>query len=630
MAILSPDWNTINKLKVAPTTGEKTLLNFLEANLDDSYEIFFQPYLNGDNPDIVIMRKNSGVLIIEVKDWNLDAYKINLDHTWSLNNKENTIISSPFEQVEKYKYNLFDLHSIELFQAALKDKRNRGVVNCLVYFHATKNEDLDSFMKGHGVKNRYYWSRENLNKSALNQLLAYCYLHKDSKFFDDEVYDSIKRYLQAPYHQIEEGIDIIYTKAQQELIRSEVKPRRKIKGAAGSGKTLVLAKRAVNAHIRTGSEVLILTYNIALRNYIRDRISDVRTGFEWRYFHIMNYHTFFKAQANNYNLKANSIGSFNDINFFKSKENDIKKYDAVFIDEVQDYDEAWLEIITKYFMHDKTEFVVFGDEKQNIYERTLDDNKEPKIKSIPGVWNKSLNTSHRFYSNIGNLALKFQKTIFAQKYSVDDLNVMSQFDFQKRIINYHYFEEENIQALYDLVFKVAQENSIHPSDIGILSNNVKTLRTLDYWIRKYKKEKTITTFETEEYYQHLSNDFYKEKIVYPETTQGAYFVFDKDNFFIDKTCFMIISNNAQYLLGILSSKLFEVTYKSIFSSIELGINGYQYNKHALLKLPIIKPKGSYEVDIINMINNKSYKDIDKYVYDIYNLSKEEIQFIENQ
>ena len=37
-------------------------------------------------------------------------------------------------------------------------------------------------------------------------------------------------------------------------------------------------------------------------------------------------------------------------------------------------------------------------------------------------------------------------------------------------------------------------------------------------------------------------DFDKQKIVYPETTQGAYFVFDEKKMFIDKTCFMLISD----------------------------------------------------------------------------------------
>lgn len=112
-------------------------------------------------------------------------------------------------------------------------------------------------------------------------------------------------------------------------------------------------------------------------------------------------------------------------------------------------------------------------------------------------------------------------------------------------------------------------------------------------------------------------DFNKPKIIYPETTQGAYFAFDNKGFYIDKTCFMLISDEAEYLQNILSCRLFEFAYKRIFSSIELGEHGYQYNKHALIKLPILKPNKT-----INLTNEQIYK--------LYKLSKEEIAFIESQ
>jgi len=76
MAILFPDLAQISELKVPPTEGELHLLNHLNEHLDDSFEVYFQPMLDGDRPDIVIMKKHAGILIIEVKDWNFDAYTI--------------------------------------------------------------------------------------------------------------------------------------------------------------------------------------------------------------------------------------------------------------------------------------------------------------------------------------------------------------------------------------------------------------------------------------------------------------------------------------------------------------------------------------------------------------------------
>ena len=115
------------------------------------------------------------------------------------------------------------------------------------------------------------------------------------------------------------------------------------------------------------------------------------------------------------------------------------------------------------------------------------------------------------------------------------------------------------------------------------------------------------------------DDFSKPKIIYPETTQGAYFAYDDKGLFIDKTCFMLISNDGEYLQQTLSSKLFEFAYKRIFSSVSLGEHGYQYNKHALVKLPIIKPEDGQHIDT---------SDINHCIYNLYNISPEEISYIE--
>ena len=134
------------------------------------------------------------------------------------------------------------------------------------------------------------------------------------------------------------------------------------------------------------------------------------------------------------------------------------------------------------------------------------------------------------------------------------------------------------------------------------------------------------------------DDFYKQKIIYPETTQGAYFYLDENQYFIDKTCFMITGNNLKFLLGNLSSSLFEFAYKHIYSSIELGKSAYQYNKHALILLPIINPSLVSQDDKKNVENlvdlllksNKKDKyqmDLDNLIYKLYNISKEEIEFI---
>ena len=93
----------INKRKPAPTEGEKALINFLYLNYDDSFEIFYQPFLNGDLPDVIVMHKGGGVMIFEVKDWDLSNYTITSTGQWKINSNGVIRKDNPLRQVLKYK-----------------------------------------------------------------------------------------------------------------------------------------------------------------------------------------------------------------------------------------------------------------------------------------------------------------------------------------------------------------------------------------------------------------------------------------------------------------------------------------------------------------------------------------------
>ena len=97
--------------------------------------------------------------------------------------------------------------------------------------------------------------------------------------------------------------------------------------------------------------------------------------------------------ASMYDLPINNINEFDNQDFFYKVKSSIDKFDSIFIDEIQDYKQEWLNLIINYFTHEDTELIVFGDEKQNIYERELDENKEIKITKIPGRWTRSLKKS---------------------------------------------------------------------------------------------------------------------------------------------------------------------------------------------------------------------------------------------
>ena len=138
------------------------------------------------------------------------------------------------------------------------------------------------------------------------------------------------------------------------------------------------------------------------------------------------------------------------------------------------------------------------------------------------------------------------------------------------------------------------------------------------------------------------SEFDEEKIVYPETTHSANFFYDKGEFYLDKTCFMITGSDLKILVGLLSSTLMTFAYKRYCSGTVLGAKGYQYNKHALEKLPVTKIPASQQqvfITLVDQILDAKHTDpgadtsdledeIDKLVSELYNLTENEIAIVE--
>lgn len=510
MAKLSPPLDIINGQKIPPTSGELCLLNFLQSILDNSYEIYFQPFLNGDQPDIAILRRNGGLLFIEVKECNLDHYEMYDVSNW-ISKKSMKRVMSPTQQVKKYKDRLFNLHSSELQDKASHDSRLYGRVCCAIYFHNATEMQLIDFYKDNISDEKFYkrnYYTQMLGKDSLTKEMFLAYLDKirltkNNYNFDYPLYISIQRFLIPPLHKIEDGLSLKYTQAQKLLIESVGGQRRKIKGVAGSGKTYVLAKIAANAQIRTNSRVLILTFNIALRNYIHDRINDVRENFDWNNFYITNYHQFFKAQAIKYMLDINELTDFEDKKFFESQKSRIIPYQAIFIDEIQDYKQEWLDLIIEYFSDINTELKVFGDEKQNIYDRELDSNKEPIVRTIVGQWNRSLSQSFRLFGYVANIAIAYQDEILSKKYKKSDMSSESKssddtLNLDNQVLKYYYCKGLNQDEITEQIFRVIKNENIHSSDVAILSSSIEMIRDINDIIINTYNEKTTITFETNE------------------------------------------------------------------------------------------------------------------------------------
>ncbi|MFP5982376.1 class I SAM-dependent DNA methyltransferase [Helicobacter pylori] len=149
------------------------------------------------------------------------------------------------------------------------------------------------------------------------------------------------------------------------------------------------------------------------------------------------------------------------------------------------------------------------------------------------------------------------------------------------------------------------------------------------------------------YYQ----DFEKEKIVYGEIVQEPRFYLDNGEcelgvFYAEATSFILTGEHLRYLLGMLHSKLITFAFKTFYAGGGLGESGYRYKKAFIERLPIpqITEKNQELADKITdgakqilalkekdpkANTQRSEKEIDALVYQLYNLTDEEIKIIEN-
>ncbi|MCQ2617374.1 class I SAM-dependent DNA methyltransferase [Helicobacter pylori] len=155
---------------------------------------------------------------------------------------------------------------------------------------------------------------------------------------------------------------------------------------------------------------------------------------------------------------------------------------------------------------------------------------------------------------------------------------------------------------------------------------------------------------------HLRNcayleDFEKEKIVYGEIVQEPRFYLDNGEcglgyFYAEATSFILTGEHLRYLLGMLHSKLITFAFKTFYAGGGLGESGYRYKKAFIERLPIpkiteknkkIADKITDGAEAILVLKEKDpkantqklEKEIDALVYQLYNLTDEEIKIIEN-
>lgn len=438
-----------NELKVPFTKGEYYLSKQLDAKLPDEWVIHTKPELRnrwGSNicpqtPDVVIANKRHGIMIIEIKDWQIDlpkyksGEKINRKgkKIWEvfIEDEKGTRTSNinPVYKADGYRLRMIDgIHEIQ--EEIFNDKRKNILIKSGLYFHniisSQKAKSFVGIPKYFNPDRCTVFGRDMLDKNVkIEQFIPL--INNNIKIHSNTDWLSkFKNWISPPLH-ISEGQNLISERdlndKQKRYIISRPGVIQKLSGVAGSGKTRVIAIRAASL-AKLGKKILVICYNITLKNYLKKEIEGTKYDFDPTNIDIFYFHDFCKAYREFRNIEYPDEGSMQK-NDELEKEKIIRdkienrnlsaNYDAIIIDEGQDFKETWFKLL-RNFLSQNGEMLIAFDDKQNIYSI-----KKFKISGVgSGRWGV-LNKGYRLLNEHINLVNKFSNE-FLTDFKSDEEN----------------------------------------------------------------------------------------------------------------------------------------------------------------------------------------------------------------
>jgi len=276
-------------LRVDLTDGERGLTERLIEALSDEWRLYLQPHVGGTRPDLALVHPDAGIQLIEVKDYDLDAYDVTGDTLQVRTGSGLQTTRSPFDQVDEARDALFQLLLPFAEEARQDDRRTFGFVRAGVYLtHASPSQlgDVKAFARrslGSAAEHYGLAGRATLRDEDLETLIPLLGKVEHGNEHVETIRERAAAIgLERPWHEILHGWlhptpDEALQNEPLELTPSQQRAaahdsdRLLVTGPAGSGKTLVLARRAAQA-LLDGDDVLVLGFNITLWHYVRDYV----------------------------------------------------------------------------------------------------------------------------------------------------------------------------------------------------------------------------------------------------------------------------------------------------------------------------------------------------------------------
>jgi len=376
---------TIPKTIENMNKSERYILNKLKQlyMLEPSISyLYLEPKIKNLTPDFILIDPIRGVMIIEVKAWDLDYIDtINQKNVITLNNQ---ILENPLSKARRY-FNT--LQKIFYSSKILLDNNNllKFKLHSIVAFTELKKDDsikngIDLFFDHYPARVIY---KDELKKLTLDKLFD-----NEIEAIDLSIIDAIRASIfpeikiKRDKEFIDEKIVLALDVEQERFIKNLPLGHYMITGIPGSGKSVALISRAVYlAKLFPSWSILILTYNKSLKHQFYHKINQIKKELMRLDIYINN------IEVATFHQKAMEINSISPQRYRdKSEEfwrdilpNEAIKYakadyDAILIDEYQDFYKNWFELVLKMLKEHRDEngnslknLFLAGDRLQSLY-----------------------------------------------------------------------------------------------------------------------------------------------------------------------------------------------------------------------------------------------------------------------
>ncbi|NOT18373.1 MAG: AAA family ATPase [Sulfuriferula sp.] len=400
MAIFLPVLHSKN-LKL--TAGERRFGTCLLRNLEDDYHCWFNVPIGPKQrrPDFVVLHPGRGILVLEVKDWKLSTIRGMTRHAAEIETSSGIkTVANPLEQAREYMLEITHLLERDPLLIQQSDSRHQGKLLLpwgygVVLTNITRKQFLTAGLEAVIPADKVICQdemTETVEAEALqNQLWGMFNYHFGSVLTLARI-DRVRWHL-FPEIRIQQGnlfddsapdpdnniskvlpdIVKVMDLEQEKLARNLGDGHRIIHGVAGSGKTLILAYRAMHLNqLKLAKPILVLCFNTSLAAKLQQLLRERGAGDN---VHVRHFHGWCKDICDLYQLDL--VGT-PDQPIYERRVNSViaggengrvpqAQYAAVLIDEGHDFEPDWFKLLVQMIDPETNSLLLMYDDAQNIY-----------------------------------------------------------------------------------------------------------------------------------------------------------------------------------------------------------------------------------------------------------------------